>query len=360
MLAGIARTGSMFIVALYVLTLGSAMAQSPAVNPVDADYAAQQQKRQVEQPLNNQPLWSEARSGQPQFTSIPGRETNVLIQPRGQTWRALRSPLITGGGFLLALAIAGLAVFYMIRGKMDYARKPGARVIERFKPIDRYAHWLLAITWVALAITGLILSIGKAVLLPLIGYTLFSLLAVFAKTVHNFIGPVLIVAVPLMFVRYVRDNGIGIEDLRWFINIIGYFKGHEYPSGKFNGGEKLVFWFVLVVFSTILIITGLVLVFPNFDQTRSTMQTANVIHMVTAYLAMALACVHIYLGTVGMTGAYRAMRDGYVDESWAEHHHLRWYEAVVAGRARETFVQARPEGTTPSDAAATSLRQRPA
>ena len=360
MLAGIARTGSTFIVALYVLTFGCAMAQSPAVNSVDADYAAQQQKRQVEQPLNNQPVWSEARSGQPQFTSIPGRETNVLIQPRGQTWRALRSPLITAGGFLIALAIGGLAVFYLIRGKMDYARKPGARVIERFKPIDRYAHWLLAITWVALAITGLILSIGKALLLPLIGYTLFSLLAVFAKTVHNFIGPVLIVAVPLMFVRYVRDNGIGIEDFRWFINIIGYFKGHEYPSGKFNAGEKLVFWLVLVLFSTILTITGLVLVFPNFDQTRSTMQTANIIHMVTAYLAMGLACVHIYLGTVGMTGAYRAMRDGYVDESWAEHHHARWYEAVVAGRARETFVQARPEGTTPSDTAAPSMRQRPA
>ena len=257
------------------------------------------------------------RSGQPQFTSIPGRETNVLIQPRGQTWRALRSPLITAGGFLLALAIGGLAVFYMIRGTMDYDRKPGERVIERFKPIDRYAHWLLAITWVTLAITGLILSIGKAVLLPLIGYTLFSLLAVFAKNVHNFIGPVLIVAVPLMFVRYVRDNGIGIEDLHWFINIIGYFKGHEYPSGKFNAGEKLVFWFVLVLFSTILIVSGLVLVFPNFDQPRSTMQTANIVHMVAAYLALALACVHIYLGTVGMTGAYRAMRDGYVDESWA-------------------------------------------
>jgi len=90
--AAIARMGSMFIVALYALTFGCAMAQSPAVNSVDADYAAQQQKRQLEQPLNNQPLWSEARSGQPQFTSIPGRETNVLIQSRGQTWRALRSP----------------------------------------------------------------------------------------------------------------------------------------------------------------------------------------------------------------------------------------------------------------------------
>ena len=359
MLARIVRRSSTFVVALCILTFGCAMAQSPAVNATDADYAAQQQQRQVQQPLNNQPLWSEVRSGQPQFTSIPGRETNVLIQPRGQTWRALRSPLITAGGFLLALAIGGLAGFYMIRGKMDYDRKPGERVIERFKPIDRYAHWLLAITWVTLAITGLILSIGKAVLLPLIGYTLFSLLAVFAKNVHNFIGPVLIVAVPLMFVRYVRDNGIGIEDFRWFINIIGYFKGHEYPSGKFNAGEKLVFWFVLVLFSTILVISGLVLVFPNFDQTRSTMQTANIVHMICAYLAMALACVHIYLGTIGMTGAYRAMRDGYVDESWAHHHHARWYEDILAGRARETFAQP-GEAAATGEPAARSLRERPA
>ena len=109
----------------------------------------------------------------------------------------------------------------------------------------------------------MILSIGKTVLLPLIGYTLFSWLAIFAKNLHNFVGPVLIVAVPLMFVRYVRDNGIGIEDLRWFMNIVGYFKGHEYPSGKFNAGEKLVFWFVLVLFPRSSSISGLVLRVPE-------------------------------------------------------------------------------------------------
>ena len=142
----------------------------------------------------------------------------------------------------------------------------------------------------------------------MIGYTLFSWLAIIAKNVHNFIGPVLIVAVPWMFVRYLRYNGFGIDDLKWFINIIGYFKGHEYPSGKFNAGEKLVFWFVLVLFSSILIVSGLVLLFPNFDQTRAVMQVANVSHVISAYLAMALACVHIYLGTIGMSGAYEAMR----------------------------------------------------
>src|SRR5262249_27569818 len=174
----------------------------------------------------------------------------------------------------------------------------------------------------------------------------FSWLATLSKNIHNFIGPILIVAVPLMFVRYVRHNGIGMDDVRWFLNIKGYFTGHEYPSGKFNAGEKLVFWFVLVLFTTILVVPGLVLVFPNFDQTRQTMQIANILHMIAAYLAIALACVHIYLGTLGMTGAYRAMRDGYVDESWAKHHHLRWYEQVVAGTAREKFVEPMKETPT--------------
>ncbi|HEY1460534.1 MAG TPA: formate dehydrogenase subunit gamma [Casimicrobiaceae bacterium] len=328
------------LAALTVLTASAVLAQSPAVNPKEAQAATQESQRQVVQPLNNAPVWKEVRSGAPQVTTVTGRETNILVQSQGQTWRAGHNELITLGGFLLALAIAGLAIFFLIRGPLTTTPKPGDRIIERFTPKDRYAHWLLAITWVTLAITGLILSLGKTVLLPLIGYTLFSWLATFAKNVHNFIGPVLIIAVPWMFVRYLRYNGFGMDDLKWFINIVGYFKGHEYPSGKFNAGEKLVFWFVLVLFSTILIVSGLVLVFPNFNQTRATMQVANVTHMVAAYLAMALACVHIYLGTIGMTGAYRAMRDGYVDESWAKHHHLRWYEQIVAGTSRDKFVQA--------------------
>ena len=113
--------------------------------------------------------------------------------------------------------------------------------------MDRYAHWFVAIVWVALAITGLILSLGKTVLLPLIGYTLFSWLATLAKNLHNFIGPLLIVGVPWLFVRFVRDNGFGARGLaRGSCKIGGYFKGHEYPSDTFNAGEKLVFWLVLV------------------------------------------------------------------------------------------------------------------
>ncbi|MCU0898264.1 MAG: cytochrome b/b6 domain-containing protein, partial [Burkholderiales bacterium] len=262
--------------------------------------AAAMLKQDQAQPLNNAPVWSEVRSGAAQYTSVKGPETGVLIQSMGETWRQARVPVAFWGGVLVALAALGLAGFYLVKGTMTVDSKSTGRLIQRFTPADRYAHWLMAIAWVILAITGLILSLGKTVLL--------------------------------------RHNGIGVEDLKWFLNIVNYFKGHEYPSGKFNAGEKLVFWLVLVILSTVLIVTGLVLNFPNFGQTRQTMQLMNIIHMVAAYLAIALACVHIYLGTLGMAGAYKAMRYGYVDETWAEHHHQRWYEEVKAGRAREKFV----------------------
>jgi len=336
---------------------GATSSATPAPTPQNASPQAEA-RREVNQPLNNAPVWRDVRSGAPQTTTVIGRETNVLIQSRGETWRALRVPVIFWGGVLVALALLGLAVFYLLRGPLELSpdEKRGGRLIERFRPMDRYAHWLLAITWVTLAITGLILSLGKSVLLPLIGYTLFSWLAILAKNLHNFVGPILIVATPFLFVRFVRDNGIGMDDVKWFLNIKGYFTGHEYPSGKFNAGEKLVFWVVLVILSTILIVSGLVLVFPNFDQTRSVMQSANIVHMLAAYGAIALALVHVYLGTIGMEDAYKAMRYGYVDESWAKHHHLRWYEQIVAGRSRDRFAD---PGAVPPEAKQPARPARP-
>jgi formate dehydrogenase subunit gamma len=337
------RIVPLVVAAVLFVAVNAANAQTQAPTPAptaENSSSAAEAQRQSVQPLNNAPVWREVRSGTPQVTTVRGRETNILIQSQGETWRALRVPIVFWGGVLVAVAILGLAVFYLLRGPLDLPadEKRGGRIIERFSPMDRYAHWLLAITWVTLAITGLILSLGKSVLLPLIGYTLFSWLAILAKNLHNFVGPILIVAVPFMFVRFIRDNGVGVDDVKWFLNIKGYFQGHEHPSGRFNAGEKLVFWFVLVIFSTVLIVTGVILVFPNFDQTRQTMQIANVVHAVTAYLAISLAFVHVYLGTIGMVDAYKAMRYGYVDESWAKHHHLRWYEEVVAGRAPQKFV----------------------
>ncbi|MCC6609139.1 MAG: formate dehydrogenase subunit gamma [Burkholderiales bacterium] len=318
--------------------------------PTNQQLIEQQQQRRVEQPGNNAPVWREVRSGRSGSTLVPGNEMGVLILSSGQTWRAARVPLAFWGGLLIAAAIAALALFYLIRGMITVKEPPGGRLIRRFSAADRYAHWLLAMTWVVLAVTGLVISFGRDLLLPVIGYTLFSWLAILSKNVHNFAGPILIVAVPWMFVKYVRDNGIGVEDLKWFVHIFGYFRGREYPSARFNAGEKLVFWLLLVVFTTILVVTGLILNFSNFGQTRSTMQTANLIHMTTAYLAMAIAAVHIYLGTIGMAGAYRAMKEGYVTEAWAEHHHKRWYDDVKAGKSRQKFA-ASGEGTASASGA---------
>jgi formate dehydrogenase subunit gamma len=327
------------LVAGCVLAVSVALAQVPAVDPKEADYAREQQKQQVNQPGNNEPVWKEVRSGAPQVTTVRGRETDVLIQPQGQTWRAVRVPIVFWGGVLFALAIVGAGTFYLVKGPMGADYAPGGRLIERFSPADRYAHWLVAISWATLALTGLILSLGKSVLLPLIGYTLFSWLATFAKHLHNFVGPLLIIAVPWLFIRFVRDNLLSREDARFFANIGDYFKGHEYPSGRFNGGEKFIpFWLMLGVATPVLVVTGLILVFPNFDQTRQTMQVSNVIHMIAAYLGIAMLVLHIYLGTLGFSGSYRAMREGYVDENWAAHNHRYWHDDVVAGRSRQRFA----------------------
>ncbi len=134
-----------------------------------------------------------------------------------------------------------------------------------------------------------------------------------------------------MIIRYLPYNRLSKEDFVWMKNIYGNLTGHEYPSGKFNGGEKMVFWFLLVLLTPLLIVSGLLLNFPNFGQTRRR-QTFNVIHMVLAYVAIAMAFVHVYFGTIGMKGAYRAMREGYVSAEWAERHHEHWYNDIKAGK----------------------------
>jgi len=331
-----------FTAALGLVVVCGAAAQSPAVSPKEADEAKQQQARQITQPLNNQPLWSEIRSGQPQYTSLPGRETNILIQPQGQTWRALRVPLSTGGGFLVSFALLVLAAFYLWRGPIVVHAPPTGRLIERFTLVERFLHWTVAIAFTTLALTGLIISLGKAVLLPLIGYTLFSWLAILAKNLHNFVGPILVVALPIMIVVFVGENLFRAYDWNWLKKGGGMITGEHVPSGKANAGQKILFWLMVVALGLTLCATGLILDFPNFNQTRQTMQASNVVHMIAGLGATCLLLGHIYLGTIGMKGAYDAMRTGYVDESWAKEHHEYWYNEVKSGKAAGEVPAARP------------------
>lgn len=339
-------------VAIALVISGAASAQQPQ----DSSAGAQAQ-RQNTQPLNNAPVWREVRSGAPGFTTTKGVETGVLVQSGGETWRQIREPIAFWGGLLVALSVLLLALSHLTLGPLTPGDAPRGRLIRRFSAADRHAHWLMAICWSVLAITGLILSLGKTVLLPVLGYSVFAWLASMAKTLHNFTGPILIVAVPWLFIRFVRDNGIGVEDLKWLLRVPTLYKGHFYPSHRFNAGEKVQFWIALVLLSTILTVTGLILVFPNIGQGRATMQISSTIHMIAAYLSIAISLLHVYLGTLGVTGAYSGMRYGYVDETWAKHHHELWYQDVVAGKARESFAQ---PGEGPPEEARQPGKVRPA
>jgi formate dehydrogenase subunit gamma len=311
----------------------SAQIATPAPTPENSSPAAEAQ-RQAVQPFNNAPVWRGVRSNAPATTTVVGRETNVLMQPQGQTWRTLRnSDISVFGGWALVLLFLVIATFYWVKGTLALHAPPTGRVLLRFTLLDRVIHWSTAITFCILAISGLIMLFGKAVLLPLIGYTLFSWLAILGKNLHNFAGPLFSICVLMLLFNFVRDNFPGPGDWQWIRHFGGLLSKDEPPSGRFNAGEKLWFWGGACVLGIIVSASGYVLDFPNFDQTRQTMQIAHVIHSIGAILFMLGAMGHIYMGTLGMAGAYDAMRTGYVDEEWAREHHAYWYNEVKGGRA---------------------------
>jgi formate dehydrogenase subunit gamma len=196
-----------------------------------------------------------------------------------------------------------------------------------------------------LGISGLVMFFGKHLLLPIMGYTLFAWLTVLCKNLHNFVGPFFIVATVIFVVLFIRDNLPRAYDLKWFAKSWAYLTGKEHvPSGRFNAGEKVWFWGGVVVLSVVVSWSGLILLFPNFDQTRAVMQEAWIWHAVAALIYIALSLGHIYLGTLGVEGAYQAMRTGYVDEVWAKEHHEIWYNEVKSGRRREAAGGAIPAG----------------
>jgi len=300
------------------------------------ELAKQQQQRSVEQPYNNAPVWSSARGAVAGSSTLPQPEAGVLIQDGGQTWRALRNGTVSvWGGWALVAAFLGVVGFYAWRGTIPLNEPPTGRMIERFTLAERIVHWTTAITFCVLAITGLIVGFGKHILIPVFGMTIFSWLATLSKTVHNFVGPVFVVACLLLFFTFLKDNWPKAVDWKWIAAGGGLFNGKHVPSERFNAGEKVWFWGGLMLLGLVVGGSGLVLNFPNFGQSRATMQLASLIHLGGSVIFMIGAMGHIYMGTIGVAGAYQAMRTGKVDEAWAKEHHEIWYEDIKA-RSVET------------------------
>lgn len=327
------------LAAIAGLVAAGLLASGPPALAQTGDTSAQEQaRRQQVQPLNNAPLWREVRSGDPGYTSVKGPETGVLIQSGGETWREARVPLAVAGGLIIAVALASAGVFWLWKGALPLHDKPTGRMIRRFSTLERATHWTLAISFLALATTGVIIVFGKYVLLPVLGYTLFAWLATAAKNLHNFVSPIFMVSVPVFIVLFIRDNLPKARDFEWLVKFGGLLSDTHVPSGRFNAGEKIQFWGLVVALSSISALSGLILLFPNFEQTRSTMQVANVVHIGAAMFSVAMAIGHIYMGAIRTKGAFEAMRYGYVDETWAKEHHGDWYEEVRTGRSRQKFA----------------------
>lgn len=321
------------------LALLLAVAAPLPVAVVQAADNEAQARRQQEQPLNNAPMWREVRSGESHSTQVRGRETGVLIQSGGETWRQVRNgPVTLIFGVALILVPILIWLFYRRAGPMKLQGKPSGRMIERFSRWERIVHWSTAVSFVVMAITGILMLFGKHFLLPVVGYTGFSWFAAFSKNLHNFVGPLFIFCVACTLVTFLRDNFFNRLDLEWLAKISQVFTGRAHvPSGRFNAAEKGWFWGGVACLGLVVGFSGLVLDFPNFDQTRLTMQIANIVHAVGALLFVLASFGHIYMGTIGTEGAYQAMKTGMVDETWAREHHELWYEEVRSG-ARDRGV----------------------
>ena len=316
-----------------------------AADPKPGDTNAE---RARSQPGNNAPMWRTVReSGNHEgYSSLPGAEKGVLIQAftqypgsrlasAGEAWRQVRNRwLLPYGGSLLLIFLLALAIFYWRKGPMGGHEQNTGRVIERFTPFERAAHWVNASAFSVLAISGIVMAFGKFFLLPVMGGTLFGWLTYALKTLHNFVGPAFAVSLVVVFVTFVRDNFPRRGDLTWLLRGGGMLGDKEVPSHRFNAGEKIMFWGGVLFLGVIVVLSGLVLdrLVPGFGETRSDMQIAQMVHAAATVLMMALFMGHIYLGTLGMKGAFSAMQTGYVDEAWAQEHHEEWYADVKAGK----------------------------
>jgi formate dehydrogenase subunit gamma len=274
---------------------------------------------------------------------IPDQRAAVLIQPAGRMFQRFHEVILHWFGVIVLVGMLALLVIaYLVLGPIRMtAGRSGIRIL-RFTSFERFAHWLNATAFVILALTGLNITFGKFVLMPLIGPDNFSVVAQLAKYVHNFTSFAFVIGLVLIISMWIRDNVPSRVDIEWLKEGGGFLKSKHPPAGRFNAGEKMVFWLALAG-GIAVIVSGYLLMFPFYVTNIFGMQIAQGIHALIALLFIALILAHIYIGTVGMEGAFEAMGQGTVDLNWAKEHHNLWLEqATRAGRKPQGQPSATP------------------
>lgn len=273
--------------------------------------------------------------------TIPDPKAATLIQPEGKAWRDFHQTTLRWiGGLSILGMIVALIAFYKIRGKIMIEAGPSRARILRFGTFERFIHWLTAGCFIVLAVSGLNITFGKSLLLPIIGPSAFTGLSTFLKLAHNFVAFPFMFGLALMFVVWVKDNIFNKIDIAWFKaggGLIGH--GHP-PAKKFNGGQKMIFWSVILG-GLGLSVSGWFLLFPYLAGSVNDLQFWNTVHAVISVLLIAAMLAHAYIGSIGMEGAFDAMGTGEVDLNWAKEHHSLWV-AEEARRGHGAIPQAVP------------------
>lgn len=311
-------------------------------------------------------IWRAYRYGQADVrVSSGGNVAKTVMQSGGVWWVKFRATtLVTYSSYALLGMILLLVLFYLLRGKIRISGEITGRKIVRFKAIERLGHWILAVSFILLGLTGLFTLFGRKAIIPLIGNEAFSTLAIGTKWVHNSVSWAFIVALAMIFVFWVRHNFPDKTDLKWIAQGGGIFnKNLHPPAKKFNAGQKVIFWSV-ILFGASISVTGVSLLFPfqmplfghTFDilnamglpqlvglgelntslAPQEEMQFAQLWHAVLAVVLIVIVIAHIYIGSVGMEGAFDAVRSGEVEEQWAREHHSLWVDETEARKAKES------------------------
>ena len=291
----------------------AAAAQSPSGANPTADSVKEQQ------------LLQELRKLQGRVT-IPDQKAATLEQPQGRSYQFFHELLLPWvAGVLLVGMLVALALFFLFRGRIRIEERESGIKILRFNTFERLTHWMTATAFIVLALTGLNYVFGKRLLFPLMGADQFASWSQWAKFAHTTMAWPFMLGLIFMIVTWIRDNLPDRYDLQWLREFGGFLSGTHPPARRFNAGQKLIYWSV-VLFGLALSVSGILMLFPFWTLDINGMQAAQYVHAIAGAILIAIIIAHIYIGTLGMQGAYSAMGNGEVDLTWARAHHSVWVE----------------------------------
>lgn len=319
---------------LLALVAVPAMAQQPnSVNPTASSVKEDQ--------LLNALKGSGSIDGR---VSIPDLKAGTLIQPGGPSWRHFHEAILPKIGAVAILGILVLLVaFYMWRGMVKIEGGRSGRKIIRFNGLERFIHWMTASCFIVLALTGLNITFGKLLLLPLMGADAFAAFSQWGKYAHNFLSFPFTLGVVVILLMWIAWTIPKAADVEWLMAGGGIVGNKHLPTGRFNGGQKIFYWVVVLGGATVAV-TGYIMMFPFYVTDVAGMQVTQMVHGISALLFVAVMFAHVYIGTIGMEGAFESMGAGEVDLNWAKQHHAGWVDQQLTKSQRASGMR-RPMAT---------------